>query len=108
MDNKELIKKYIEILKKGNEPLYPHEAKNIKKELEDIELILNEKIVNDLIFLNDKDLCIKYDLDPRVLSSKYLNVEIEDIKSSLKRLDIVKMRNNFKVQYDEFDKRGWL
>lgn len=108
MDNKELIKKYIEILKKGNEPLYPHEVKNIKKELEDIELILDEKIVNDLIFLNDKDLCIKYDLDPRVLSSKYLNVEIEDIKSSLKRLDIVKMRNNFKVQYDEFDKRGWL
>lgn len=106
--SKEIIIEYLHILKRANEPLYAHQVKNIKKDLDEIEPQITEDILDDLLSLGDKDLCIKYNLEPRVISSKYLNVELEDIKPSLKRLDINRMKNNFLRQYNEYEKRGWI
>ena len=108
MMSKEMIIEYLHLLKRGNEPLYAHQVKSIKEDLDKIEPQITEDILNDLLFLGDKDLCVKYNLEPRVISSRYLNIELEDIKPSLKRLDINKMKNNFLRQYDEYERRGWI
>lgn len=105
---KTLIIEYLHLLKRGNEPLYSYEVKSVKEDLDKIEPKIKQKVINDLLYLNDKDLCLKYDLEPKVISSKYLNVKLEDIKPSLKLLNINKMKNNFMKQYNEYEKRGWL
>lgn len=105
---KEIIIEYLHLLKRGNEPLYAHQVKSIKEDLDKIEPQITEDVLDDLLSLGDKDLCIKYNLEPRVISSKYLNIELKDIKPSLKRLDIKKMKNNFLRQYNEYEKRGWI
>lgn len=107
-NDKDLITKYIEVLRYGSEPLYSFQAKSIKTYLDMIENQLSDKIINDLRNLGDKDLIIKYDLEPKTVSHKYVSVDIDDIKPSLKRLNIDIMRDGFVKQYEMFDKRGWL
>lgn len=108
MMSKEMIIEYLHVLKRGNEPLYAHQVKSIKEVLDKIEPQITEDVLDDLLYLGDRDLCIKYNLEPKVISSKYLNIELEDIKPSLKRLDINRMKNNFLKQYNEYEKRGWI
>lgn len=107
-NNKDLITKYIEVLRHGSEPLYSFQTRSIKTYLDMIESQLSDKIINDLRDLSDKDLIIKYDLEPKTVSHKYVSVEIKDIKPSLKRLDIDIMRDGFVKQYKMFAERGWL
>ena len=78
---------------------YSHKKKKIH---------ITNKIFDDLRSLGDKDLIIKYDLEPKTVSSKYCSYDVEDIKPSLKRLDIDNMRNGLISQYEMYDKRGWL
>ena len=108
VDNKELITNYLELLKFCAEPLYPHECSKLKNMLDSIEPHISDKIFDDLRSLGDKDLIIKYDLEPKTVSSKYCSYEVKDIKPSLKRLDIDNMRNGLVCQYEMYDKRGWL
>lgn len=107
-NNKDLITKYIDVLKHGSEPLYSFQAKSIKTYLDMVESQLSDKIINDLRNLGDKDLIIKYDLEPKTVSHKYVSVNVDDIKPSLKRLDIDIMRDGFIKQYEMFAERGWL
>lgn len=107
-NDKDLITKYIEVLRHASEPLYSFQAKSIKTYLDIVESQLSDKIINDLRDLNDKDLIIKYDLEPKTVSHKYVSVDVDDIKPSLKRLDIDIMRDGFIKQYEMFAERGWL
>lgn len=106
--NKELITDYIELLTYCKEPLYPYECTKLKNMLNNIETYITKKIYDDLIGLGDKDLIVKYDLEPKTVSSKYCSYDVKDIKPSLKKLDIDNMRNGLISQYEIYEKRGWL
>ena len=106
--NRELIIDYIELLKYCKEPLYPHECAKLKNMLNNIETYITKRIYDDLINLGDRDLIIKYDLEPKTVSSKYCSYDVKDIKPSLKKLDIDNMRNCLTNQYETYEERGWL
>ena len=106
--NRELIIDYIELLTYCKEPLYPHECVKLKNMLNNIETHITKRIYDDLISLGDRDLIVKYDLEPKTVSSKYCSYDVKDIKPSLKRLDIDNMRNGLINQYEIYEERGWL
>ena len=105
---KNAIVEYLYVLKKGNNPLYAWEAQFVKDLLEAAEDKLDDDVIDDLRYLSDKDLIIKYDLEPKTVSTKYCSIDIEDIKPSLKYLDIENMKDNFYEQYKRFAEWGWL
>lgn len=107
-NDKDLITKYIEVLRIASEPLYSFQVRSIKIYLDMVESQLSDKIISDLRDLGDKDLIIKYDLKPKTVSHKYVSVNVDDIKPSLKRLDIDIMKDGFVKQYEMFTERGWL
>lgn len=102
-NNGDLIAKYLDILWHASHPLYVYQVRDIKQILDSIEANINDDIVMDLHYLGDKDLCLKYDLDPKIISSKYIGVSIDNIKPSLKT-ELLGMREDFMNQYKEYQK----
>lgn len=96
-----LITKYIEILWFANQPLYPHQLKKVKKILCEIEPHINKDVFKDLCDMRDKDLIIKYKLEPKTISTRYINTNVDDIKES-RKTQLLYKRDNFWKQYSIF------
>ena len=109
MDTTELITNYLEIMRYAMSPFYTWQSRQMKSIIENIEEYITDDILNDLINLTDKDLIKKYDLRPETVSSKYVSINVNDIKdSAYNRIDINHAKEAVLKQYDEYVKRGWL
>ena len=104
LETKDLIAKYLEILDYVNQPLYPFQIKQMKQILENIEKYIKKGVREDLEDLSDKDLIIKYDLEPKIISIRYHGMPIDDIRKSNKTEHIYK-KENFMKQYNSYIKK---
>ena len=109
MSEAEILTHYLEILRYSSEPLYTFEAKDMVKTIKHIEKYVTDEMIGDLNDLSDKDLIIKYNLKPKDVSTKYISVDVEDIKpTAVNRIDINHAKEMIQKQYDTFVKRGWI
>lgn len=109
MCSSEIMTHYLEVLRYASEPLYTFEAKDMIKTIEHIEKYVTEEMMKDLNDLSDKDLIMKYNLKPQTVSTRYVSVDIENIKPiAVNRIDISHAKEMVQKQYDTFVKRGWL
>ena len=109
MSEAEILTHYLEILRYSSEPLYTFEAKDMVKTIKHIEKYVTDEMISDLNDLSDKDLIIKYNLKPKDVSTKYISVDVEDIKpTAVNRIDINHAKEMIQKQYDTFVKRGWI
>lgn len=109
MSESEILTHYLEILRYASDPLYPFEAKDMIKTIEHIEKYVTEEMMKDLNELSDKDLIIEYNLKPQTVSTKYVSVDVEDIKlTAVNRIDVRHAKEMVQKQYDTFVKRGWI
>lgn len=98
--DKELLSAYVRILWFANQPLYKYQLRPMLKMITDIEDVIgnkNKNIIPDLKELSDKDLIRKYKIEPKTISIKYANTDVDDIKESAKT-DILTRRENFFCQ----------
>lgn len=109
MCNSEIMTHYLEVLRYASDPLYPFEARDMIKTIEHIEKYVTEEMMKDLNELSDKDLIMEYNLKPQTVSTKYVSVDVEDIKlTAVNRVDVSHAKEMVQKQYDTFVKRGWI
>lgn len=109
MSESEILTHYLEILRYASDPLYPFEAKDMIKTIEHIEKYVTEEMMKDLNELSDKDLIIEYNLKPQTVSTRYVSVDVENIKpTAMNRIDVKHAKEMVQKQYDTFIKRGWI
>ena len=109
MCSSEIMTHYLEVLRYASDPLYPFEARDMIKTIEHIEKYVTEEMMKDLNDLSDKDLIMKYNLKPQTVSTKYVSVDVEDIKlTAVNRVDVSHAKEMVQKQYDTFVKRGWI
>lgn len=104
LSTQDLIAKYLEILDYANQPLYPFQISKMKIILENIEEHISNNIYDDLISLRDKDLIIKYNLEPKIIAMRYHGMNVDDIRASNKTEHIYK-KENFVNQYNSYIKK---
>ena len=109
MSESEILTHYLEILRYSSEPLYAFEAKDMIKTIEHIEKYVTEEMMKDLNDLSDKDLIMEYNLKPQTVSTRYVSVDVENIKpTAVNRIDVKHAKEMVQKQYDTFIKRGWI
>lgn len=109
MTDTELMTHYLEIMRIGQEPLYPHQSRLMMNIINRIEEYITDDMKNDLSSLSDKDLIKKYNLKPQTVSTKYVSIKVDNIKDSLlQRVDVNKVREQCQQEYDLYLERGWL
>lgn len=109
MCDSEIMTHYLEVLRYASDPLYPVEARDMIETINHIEQYVTKKMKQDLNNLSDKDLIIEYNLKPQTVSTRYVSIDIENIKdSAINRIDVDHAKNMVQQQYDTYDKRGWL
>lgn len=109
MCSSEIMTHYLEVLRYASNPLYSFEARDMIKTIEHIEKYVTEEMMKDLNDLSDKDLIMKYNLKPQTVSTRYVSVDVENIKpTAVNRIDISHAKEMVQKQYDTFVKRGWL
>jgi hypothetical protein len=105
----EIMGHYLEVLRYSSDPLYPFEAKSMIETVKHIEKYVTKKMMNDLNDLSDKDLIEKYGLKPQTVSSRYVSVDVENIKASaFNRVEVAHAKEMIQQQYDCFVERGWI
>lgn len=104
LSTQDLIAKYLEVLNYVNQPLYAFQVSKMKTILENIEKYISDSIYNDLVDLRDKDLIMKYNLEPKIISMRYHGMNVEDIRASNKTEHIYK-KENFINQYNSYIKK---
>lgn len=109
MNSSEIMTHYLEVLRYASDPLYPVEARDMMETIKHIEQYVTEKMKQDLNDLSDKDLIMEYNLKPQTVSTRYVSVDVENIKpTALNRIDVNHAKEMVQQQYDTFAKRGWL
>lgn len=109
MCNSEIMTHYLEVLRYASDPLYPFEARDMIKTIEHIEKYVTKEMMKDLDDLSDKDLIMEYNLKPQTVSTRYVSVDVENIKpTAVNRIDISHAKEMVQKQYDTFVKRGWI
>ena len=109
MNSSEIMTHYLEVLRYASDPLYPVEARDMMETIKHIEQYVTEKMKQDLNDLSDKDLIMEYNLKPQTVSTRYVSVDVENIKpTALNRIDVNHTKEMVQQQYDTFAKRGWL
>lgn len=109
MCNSEIMTHYLEVLRYASDPLYPFEARDMMETIKHIEQYVTERMKQDLNDLSDKDLIMKYNLKPQTVSTRYVSVDVENIKATaVNRIDVSHAKEMVQQQYDTFAKRGWL
>ena len=109
MSEGEILTHYLEILRYSSKPLYAFEAKDMVETIKYIEKYVTDEMISDLNNLSDKDLIIKYNLKPQTVSTKYISIDVENIKpTAVNRVDVSHAKEMVQKQYDTFVKRGWI
>ena len=109
MCSSEIMTHYLEVLRYASDPLYPIEARDMIKTIEHIEKYVTEEMMKDLNDLSDKDLIVEYNLKPQTVSTRYVSVDVENIKpTAVNRIDVRHAKEMVQKQYDTFIKRGWI
>ena len=109
MCSSEIMTHYLEVLRYASDPLYPFEARDMIKTIEHIEKYVTEEMMKDLNDLSDKDLIMEYNLKPQTVSTRYVSVDVENIKpTAVNRIDVEHAKEMVQKQYDTFVKRGWI
>ena len=109
MSEGEILTHYLEILRYSSKPLYAFEAKDMVETIKYIEKYVTDEMISDLNNLSDKDLIIKYNLKPQTVSTKYISIDVENIKpTAINRVDVNHAKEMVQKEYDTFVKRGWI
>lgn len=109
MCNSEIMTHYLEVLRYASDPLYPFEARDMIKTIEHIEKYVTKEMMKDLDDLSDRDLILEYNLKPQTVSTRYVSVDVENIKpTAVNRIDVKHAKEMIQKQYDTFVKRGWI
>ena len=109
MSEGEILTHYLEILRYSSKPLYAFEAKDMVETIKYIEKYVTDEMISDLNNLSDKDLIIKYNLKPQTVSTKYISIDVENIKpTAVNRIDVSHAKEMVQKEYDTFVKRGWI
>ncbi|MBP5423036.1 MAG: hypothetical protein J6Y78_11400 [Paludibacteraceae bacterium] len=76
--SKENVREYLKFMKERmNTSLYLYEMYDVFDKLKELESKLSIREINDIKFLSDYDLCSKYNLEPKDITSKYVGYVLD-------------------------------